>query len=179
MTSSNWTRENLAWLAGLVEGEGSLTLERKSRNTLRIKIKMTDEDVIRRAHAVAGVGSVYGPYKVPRASGGFHKDQWVWVSQRNAESYAIMAALAPWFLSRRRAQLVSIVTSWNGFVDPHCLGSRNPQASLTPEEVAIIRQQYNGKRWGTGERAELAQRFNCSPQVIGNVSSGRTYRDLL
>lgn len=53
--------QDLAWLAGLYEGEGCLVRKHDTRNdtvSWELSISSTDEDVIRRAHAVARVGSI-------------------------------------------------------------------------------------------------------------------------
>lgn len=59
-----WTRENLAWLAGLFEGEACFSV-RQNRGCLQLHIalNMTDEDVVRRAHEIVGAGKVRGPIR--------------------------------------------------------------------------------------------------------------------
>ena len=171
----NWTRENLAWLAGIVEGEGSITAERRGRGP-RVKVKMTDEDVIRLVHTIAGLGHVYGPYKAKKPSGGFGKDQWVWVCNRAYEAYAMMVALAPWMCSRRRAQILFVVNTWLSCPKPTRMyqnGWFNTRAKFTAQIVDIIRAEYSGP-----ESARiLAERFNCAPRAIRNCAKGRTYAD--
>ena len=172
MISSNWSRESLAWLAGLVEGEGSLTLE-KNKSLLRLKVKMTDEDVIRQAALIAGVGKVYGPYQVVAPSGMPAKDQWVWVCQRSIEAYAVMVAIAPWLLSRRRKKLVEVVNEW---LSHHPPGTPNGHVSLTRSQVAVIKSEFNGVRLGRGRAAALALQFNCTRGTISAAAHGHTYQ---
>jgi hypothetical protein len=45
-----------AWFVGLFEGEGCIGLSSIGRPT--VTISMTDEDVIRRAHRICGLGHV-------------------------------------------------------------------------------------------------------------------------
>ena len=62
------TREELAWLAGLLEGEGSFFLVKKKsgRSYPRVSLNMTDEDVIERAANLLGRGHYPFPRKPPR-----------------------------------------------------------------------------------------------------------------
>lgn len=54
----------IAWAAGLFEGEGSCSCRLKSgRHYLRLSLTMTDEESVRRFHAAVGYrGNVTGPY---------------------------------------------------------------------------------------------------------------------
>jgi hypothetical protein len=83
------------WLAGLFEGEGSIYFD-KSNKQWRMKLKMTDEDVVTRFHEGAGVGKVYyEPHKT-------FKPTWNWVLFRKAEVKAFLIRLLP-LLGNRRA----------------------------------------------------------------------------
>lgn len=100
-TSANWSRESLAWAAGLFEGEGSIT-RRHLRHT-NLVLAMTDEDVVRRFHEIIGHGKVYGPYV--NHSG--VKPQWRWACTGAKNCIAVLAAL--WcFLGERRKQRAEI-----------------------------------------------------------------------
>ena len=54
------TDTDLAWFAGIVEGEGTFSSQGRhgSRRRPEIAVSMTDEDVIRRCHRITGVGGV-------------------------------------------------------------------------------------------------------------------------
>ena len=86
---------NLAWVAGLYEGEGSCYFD-KSNKQWRVKLKMTDKDVIERLHASVGLGKVY--YE-PNKN---HKPAWNWVLFRQAEVRQFLTELLP-LLGNRRA----------------------------------------------------------------------------
>lgn len=55
------TPSEVAWVAGLFEGEGTLYSYREKRGGRlmywHLNIRMTDEDVIRKAHELTGVGT--------------------------------------------------------------------------------------------------------------------------
>ena len=59
---------------------------------------MTDEDVIQRAHAIAGFGNVGGPY-----CRGDRKPYWTLAVTRRAWVFALVVAMWPWLGERRRA----------------------------------------------------------------------------
>lgn len=87
-----------AWLAGLFEGEGTLTTQHASASTaVNLRIAMTDEDVIRRCASVTGMGRVYGPY----AKRGNRKDIWCWTVSRLHEVEQIVLAIRPYLGARR------------------------------------------------------------------------------
>lgn len=94
---------DIAWLAGLYEGEGSLTNPPDSRGKhyARMYLSMTDEDVVRRAHEIAGVGQVNGPYMHHRGT----KPYWQWGIQRRAHVIQFMQMIYPYLGDRRRAKV--------------------------------------------------------------------------
>lgn len=100
----SFSRE-IAWLAGLFEGEGSISRKRKpakgcTRTPWVLQMQMTDEDIVRRAHAVAGAGNVTGPYMPKRA----RKETWTWSVTKRSEVYFVLCMLYPWFGHRRKAK---------------------------------------------------------------------------
>lgn len=114
-----WTRESLAWLAGLLEGEGSFLLHKQTskwRDRLyhyrypRVTLQMTDEDIVNRAHQTAGLGNVCGPF-YPK---GGRKATWVWHVTTGSDAYALMVALYPWLGVRRKADISAVIRSWVG-----------------------------------------------------------------
>ena len=103
-------KEDLAWLAGLLEGEGAFCVAKKPRRpktgrpwtqvTARVSVGMTDEDVIARAAAL--VGRNYCTGKVYSKKTG--KRMYVlYVSSRSAEE--LMRLLYKHLGSRRRSQI--------------------------------------------------------------------------
>lgn len=98
----------MAWLAGLFEGEGCVFIRKSDGRAplAQVTISMTDEDVIRKAASVAGLGSVcgpFGPYTTPR------KPLWKWQVARFEEAQAILGAMYPWLHSRRQAKIREVL----------------------------------------------------------------------
>lgn len=98
----NWTRENLQWAAGILEGEGSFESSRKSK---RIKITCQmharDKDVMERLRDVLGGGLRY------YAHGGNKKQTplYVWYLSRKDDVYAAVVALYQFMGARRKKQI--------------------------------------------------------------------------
>lgn len=171
--TENWTRENLAWLAGLLEGEGSFMLAKGRLPALRVG--MTDEDVIRHAHSIAGVGQVSGPFHKRRADGGgFYKDIWVWYCGNQYHSYALMVALLPWLGERRRNQIQKAIDGWKAWVPIRKLHQANKPSIVTPEMVSRVKDVYtDGRRLGRGEHQELVAELGISSTLIYRIARGR------
>ena len=166
-TSQLWTRENLAWLAGIFEGEGSLSWTKAAPvrsdgrhpggQTLVFSIGMTDQDVLLTVREIAGLGTLYGPYgPTPPAN----KPHWTYrASGRSA--YALSIALWPWLHDRRKANAAVTIRSWL---------KSHPKRSLDAGQIYVIRETVaNGPR---GTRARLAREYGVSTQTITNVVRG-------
>lgn len=97
-------RDDIAWAAGLFEGEGYVGVRRqKGRKNPNAQIIMssTDEDVLRRFVAIVGAGKVYGPYTYSNPK---WKPYWQWQAQTYELVQHVVALLWPWLCTRRRAQ---------------------------------------------------------------------------
>src|SRR4051812_4937534 len=110
-SSANWTAENIAWLSGLMEGEGCFSYRTDSNTGKRyftIRLQMTDFDVVRRAFAVAGMGSINGPYfpEAPR------KPVLMWSIANEGHAVALVAAMWPWLGERRRERAAELIEVW-------------------------------------------------------------------
>lgn len=89
----------LAWTAGLLEGEGSFSTY-GSGNTPRIAASSTDKDVLEQLVFFAG-GRIY-PLKKRKSH---WKDAWVWVLTCD-EAVSLMQNLLPWLGKRRKQRVV-------------------------------------------------------------------------
>ena len=98
----------LGWLAGIFEGEGCLSLRRDHRRPGRrywhARVAMSDQDVIRRLHEVAGIGTMYGPHYRQDRPG--NKPMWEWRVGRQ-EDVVNLCALLISHMGERRAEKMS------------------------------------------------------------------------
>ena len=122
--AKNWSRENLAWAAGIFEGEGCITRRHKTQTNL--VMTMTDEDVVRKFHSIIGHGRVYGPYT--NHSG--VKPQWRWVCTGSRHCIAVLAAL--WcFLGKRRQERAAVAFRELALIRP----GRKPKTKNVPIQL--------------------------------------------
>lgn len=54
---NNLSETQIAWLAGLIEGEGCINFNGK--NGVTLTIAMTDQDIINKVQSITGVGKIY------------------------------------------------------------------------------------------------------------------------
>jgi hypothetical protein len=96
--------EEIAWAAGLFEGEGSIThIGRRGQSfELQVAVNMTDEDVVRRFDEIVDRGKVYGPY-LPLSHGDRRKPFWHWVAIGDA-GHDALDLIGAWLGTRRVAQ---------------------------------------------------------------------------
>jgi DNA-binding CsgD family transcriptional regulator len=103
---------DIAWLAGLVEGEGNISINGRS---FTIRVKMGDHDIVERAAALLG-GRLY-PIRAPRAG-----RKAMWLTQiKGATAAGWAMTLYPWLGLRRRQQVRDALAHWrrqgNGVVN--------------------------------------------------------------
>jgi len=115
--SKFWTRENILWASGLLEGEGCFTLAtHKPKNRgraylyLRVDATSTDLDVLEKLQNIFG-GSLYF---LNRDKG---KPIWRWCVQKLEDVYAICVAVYPFMCKRRQSRIRELV---DAFKSPKC-----------------------------------------------------------
>lgn len=100
---------DLAWVAGIIEGEGSISV--RSNGLIEVHVNMTDLDVIQRLAAITGVGRVTGPAKPPR-----YKAHWkpiaYWQVARQDDTAALLMTIFPFLGARRRAKAAEALATW-------------------------------------------------------------------
>lgn len=107
--SSPTESTNIAWAAGLFEGEGSVYPVNQKRygkeyHYVRMCLKMTDEDVVDRFHAIVKVGSVtFVPREKPH-----YKDAWLWQLNNREQCSDLIDKLWPYLGNRRRNRVMEL-----------------------------------------------------------------------
>lgn len=135
------TDMELAWLVGLFEGEGCIGLSRLGRPSLIIS--MTDEDVIRRACSVAGVGNVR-KRPTPTKSGKF---MWTWLVGRCDEAAALLERMLPLLGERRAARAREALVAYAESTVPKRLRTHCPQGhSYSGDNLRIDNSRATPRR---------------------------------
>ena len=101
--------EDLAWVAGLLEGEGSFTL-RKS-NVPKIHCQMTDEDVLLKLQEKCG-GKIYFSERTEEQRAKNWKDSWTWNLQGRPAA-DLMRELMPHMGKRRSEKIKEILSIYS------------------------------------------------------------------
>ena len=105
----NASPHNLAWAAGIIEGEGCFSHYQRSNRPstgAAIHCEMTDEDTIRTLHKVLGVGKVSR-----RPARARRKPTWILSIQKNGEIFDTLLRLSPYLMSRRKLQAAKLFKS--------------------------------------------------------------------
>lgn len=139
--------KELAWAAGLFEGEGSIFERKSERGNVgaSVTVVMTDEDSVRRFHTAVGVGKVYGPYP----GRGNCKQTWRWSAHTFQDVQYVVCLLWYGLGERRRATaaLVLLAARASGtgvWTFPSSL--RGGKHSEDCNHCAAVRKALRGKK---------------------------------
>ncbi len=96
----------LAWAAGLIEGEGCFT---KHTNAPYILVDMTDKDIIQRLYGIFPFGIMRGPYS--NKTKPQHKPRWRF-DAFGPKAKIIMEAIRPYMGERRGAKIDELLKDY-------------------------------------------------------------------
>jgi hypothetical protein len=131
---------DVAWFAGLFEGEGCLSRQRPSEGCWRMVIEMSDEDVLLRAQSIFG-GRLY---KKPRRKASC-KDTWAWKIGSQEKINYVVELIYPHMSARRKAKM-------DEFRDYYSKGI--PTMSERIKNYWIARKQ---NEFGRGDYSEITE----------------------
>lgn len=162
--STPWTprREDIAWAAGIFEGEGSTGTYTSAG--IRACVDMTDEDVVRKFARIVRLGSVVWHDK--KRVG--WKDSWRWQVHGYEKVQALMAMFWPWLGERRKEQVrTAFAKALAGTRSPDSYLVRRmfgkPLKELTPQQYT---QYLNAIKRRSAERKVAASLTESQkPQV--------------
>lgn len=106
-----------AWVAGIIEGEGSLHVNK--RNEPKVSVSMTDEDVGQSLFARTNLGRVSGPFikKDKKKSGENCKPFWLWTINKSEDVITLIQAVLPFLFERRSMQALKTLESAEDIVE--------------------------------------------------------------
>ena len=93
----------IAWAAGLFEGEGSIVFcNTQGYSFPRISIKMCDKDVLEKFSKIVGVERINGPYTTKQSKANPHwKPAYEWHTAKKKEVTRILSFFLPYLGARR------------------------------------------------------------------------------
>jgi hypothetical protein len=96
------TEREVAWAAGLFEGEGTMTLNGVSRSP-RVKLSMVDRDIVQRFHRIVGVGQTC------EWNDGKNQPQLCWYSGAKNSVRIVIEMFLPYFGVRRKQRAAQVL----------------------------------------------------------------------
>lgn len=119
--AKNWSRENLIWAAGFLEGEGCFGVHKKPRKNkpdqsyyyinIQAAQNQRSKDCLEKLQYILG-GTINGPYKTKTTK--TKQDEMVmWTLSSQHLVYATCVALFPFMCSRRQAKIIELITAFS------------------------------------------------------------------
>ena len=161
--------ENVAWFAGLFEGEGCISpdYQKDKRNTsgqptprYYITITMTDKDVITRLKDLFG-GRIYD--RPPQKEGWKHQYRWFLYEKEKVRT--LLAASLPYFGDRRAHRALNKLDLIE--LSEHDYATRN--SPLTETQVRTIRNSDLSN-------SQLATQFGVNTETVRRARLCKTYQ---
>lgn len=116
--------QEIAWAAGLFEGEGSFCAYKAKRAAgfsfyPRAQLASTDHDVIKRFQEAVGLGKIRGPYDKNGSQGVRPKPIYFWTTNRAEEFVELVSMFWDLMCERRRDQIRDVHEKINSGVHSH------------------------------------------------------------
>lgn len=128
-----YSTHELAWAAGLFDGEGHTAFRKRARNVSRdgrrvysthiLDIRQIDRRVLERFAAAVGLGRVYGPY-YPKNG----RPVWAYAVARFEQVQAVSALLWKWLSPVKRQQVSTMLRVSKS--TPRLKSGRKPQRKI-------------------------------------------------
>lgn len=146
---------DIAWAAGLFEGEGSWCVTRQGY--ARAALSSTDHDVAARFVAIVGVGSFYGPCFGRPPS---RKPYWRWTAT-NPQDFVHFAQLVEGQLGQRRLARLNEIRETSRMSDPKYMARDRTLFDVPIGEAA--------RRYAAGESlAHIGRELGVSVNVVSH-----------
>lgn len=139
----------LAWAAGLFDGEGSVFVSRtvkRGRAHVRLMagLQMTTEDVVHRFSAAVGIGAVRGPYFNGKIA---WKPKWGWYAGSDGDVRNAMLLLWPWLSAPKKEQASRAFAAREDYIaNPPPLPDRHRMLCKRGHELSTTRYSRPGGR---------------------------------
>lgn len=106
------TKEQLYWVAGIIEGEGTIYKHLKHKNWI-VAVTSTDMDVLERLVLLTERGAIYRHWRSPK-----HKEAFNWRIGAQAEVKDLLKQIEPLMCSRRREKVLTALEDLKNLPKP-------------------------------------------------------------
>jgi hypothetical protein len=135
------TEAQIAWAAGLFEGEGCVSFKQKAQAPL-LSLAMTDRDVVDRFHEIVGVGTRHEKHHTKPGQEHF-QTQYGWYCAAIVDVRRVIALFLPYFGDRRRKRAMEVLDAYNTAPVRRKFKDRCPEGHMYDEDNLRI---YGGKK---------------------------------
>lgn len=159
-----FTKDQVTWVAGLLEGEGYFGNSNSGGKIPVIQINMTDEDIIQR------LSEFFECKYYSRNSNVYNKNSnSIWkvcysVKISGNKARQIMELILPYMGKRRSAKIKECLRIWSG----------NPKRQFKPEDIINIRYRYSNNE----TILSLAKDYAVSPGTIDHIVKNASYKEI-
>lgn len=120
------TDEELSWVAGILEGEGSFSFARitkagkKTRRKLRIRLSMTDFDIVNRVKMLAAPHAriLLDERSTQTFKDGYKRKDTYILTIEGFAAEGVMRAILPYMGHRRAEKIIECLAGWNDRLGP-------------------------------------------------------------
>jgi hypothetical protein len=113
----NINRENLAWAAGFIDGDGHIT--KKHSHLYGCQSGYTVPEVLIKLSCIFPFGKIYGPYNSISQQDYPRKPTWTWSVSKFEYVQAVVAMLWPWLSNYRKDQYKDFINSMKSATKRH------------------------------------------------------------
>lgn len=146
---------DLHWLAGWLEGEGSFMKGSPSApSQVKVKAEITDEDVVQKASIILGVSYA----KVNRITKPHYKPTWT-IMVRGSNAIELMHLLRPLMSKRRQQQIDDAIKSYDDLIK-----QRQENDPIVTHQSAVLEMLSNGT-----DLKRIAEHRNISPYFVSKI----------
>lgn len=97
-----WDPIDVAYIAGIIDGEGHI--QKHDKAGWAVRVSMCDGDVVQRLYDMTGIGNIH--IYPPR--GNQQQDVWTWSVQAKKDVYRLLAAVSIFLGDRKQAEAIKV-----------------------------------------------------------------------
>ena len=165
----------IAWLAGLLEGEGTLSIMYPSGRLPQpyVALSMTDLDVVERAAAIMGCTSVF-TYKREEGDNHYGTKTYYTCRLTHTKAVTLMELLYPQMSVRRQGMMDRALDYWKSRPGKR-RGENHPSARFSEVQIREMRKRYDE---GETNFSALARDYDTSPGYMKKIITRQTWKHL-